>query len=124
MHVSHLMKQISIITSLFLVIGVRAQLTRADHYNTIDNKVYTFSKQKPDAPFDSIVGFVNANFRSHEDKARAYYTWITLNIEFDEDYRGGFAYSLIKTVRDSIPISYMNDRTLETKKAASEAWPI
>jgi hypothetical protein len=60
-------------------LSLNAQVTRVDHYNIIDNKVFTFSKQKPDAPFDTITAFVNTNFQTQEDRARAYYTWIALS---------------------------------------------
>jgi hypothetical protein len=114
---------IKLLSLLVLVISCsqsKAQPTQADRYNTIDKKVYSFSKQKPNAPFDTITSFVNKNFQGSEDKARAYYTWITLNIEFDEDFRGSACYSLIRAIRDSNTVLYMNDRTLDIKRAASE----
>lgn len=58
------------------------QISKADYYNTIDNKVYVFSK-KQDLTHDSIISFVNTNFQKQEDRIRAYYTWIALNISYD-----------------------------------------
>lgn len=76
---------------LFLVIifcgfSVHAQVTKADYYNTIDNKIFKFSKEKPDAILDTIILFVNTTFQTSEDRARAYYTWIALNISYDVEH--------------------------------------
>lgn len=112
---------------LFYVVGLSlcflslsAQITKADYYNKIDNKVFTFSKQKPDAPFDTITTFVNTNFQIQEDRARAYYTWIALNIEFDEDYRGGSGFSLINDIRNINIIDQREYNTFHDKKSAGE----
>lgn len=101
-------------------ISLSAQVTKADYYNVIDNKIFTFSKQKPDAPFDTITAFVNATFQSQEDKARAYYTWIALNINFDEDYRGASSYFLIKDLKNSDIVSNRVAQAFESRMAASE----
>ena len=105
----------------FCILNLAAQVTRVDHYNIIDNKIFTFSKQKPDAPFDTITAFVNTNFQSQEDKARAYYTWIALNIDYNEDYRGGSSYSLIKEIRNENNVSMRVENTMETKIGGSES---
>ncbi len=101
--------------------SLTAQITKADYYNKIDNKVFTFSKSSPDALFDSITAFVNNNFQTQEAKARAYYTWIVLNINYDEDYRGGKAYSLIKDIRDENNVSMRVENCMISKTGASES---
>lgn len=63
-----------------------AQVTKADYYNTIDNKIFKFSKEVPQASLDTIVSFVNATFQTSEDRVRAYYTWIALNISYDVEH--------------------------------------
>lgn len=101
-------------------LSLNAQVTKADYYNIIDNKVFTFSKQKPEALFDSITTFVNTNFLTQEDRARAYYTWIALNIEFDEDYRGGSSFSLISDIRSINIIDQREYNTFHDRKSAGE----
>lgn len=122
MNTKRLVKQFLSAIFFVFVCGVQAQLTRADYYNTIDNKVYTFSKQKPHAPFDTIVGFVNANFASQEDKARAYYTWTALNISYDVEHMNEI--NLIQIFNIST-VSSSGQRTadvLRTKKAVCEGY--
>jgi hypothetical protein len=116
---------IKLLSLLVLVISCfqcKAQLTRADYYNTIDNKVYTFSKQKPDVPFDTIVSFVNTTFNSQEDKARAYYAWTALNIAYDVEHMNEI--NLIKIFNINT-ISSSNQKTadvLRNKKAVCEGY--
>jgi hypothetical protein len=105
----------------FCILNLNAQVTKADYYNKINNKVFTFSKQKPDAVFDTITAFVNGTFQSQEDRARAYYTWIALNINYDEDYRGSISYSLIKDIRNENNVSMRVNNIIETKLGASES---
>lgn len=113
---------------LFYVVGLSlcflslsAQITKADYYNKIDNKVFTFSKSSLEAPFDTITAFVNNSFQTQEDRARAYYTWIVLNIKYDEDYRGSISYNLIKDIRNENNVSMRVDNIMETKVGASES---
>ncbi len=105
---------------IFKITFLKAQITKADYYNKIDNKVFTFSKEQPNAPFDTIASFVNQTFQSSEDRARAYYTWIALNIEFNEDYRGSSSLSLINVLRDTNNVVHSANNAMETKSAASE----
>lgn len=101
-------------TSLF------AQVTKADYFNTIDNKVYVFSKSHIQSPFDTITFFVNNTFKNSVDRARAYYTWIALNIKFDEDFRGSSSYFLIKDLRSKEIVSNRAVQAFESRMAASE----
>jgi len=59
-----------------------AQLSKAEHYNKIDNKIFLLSK-KESLSIDSVINFVNKEFTLTEDKVRAYYTFISLNISYD-----------------------------------------
>jgi Transglutaminase-like superfamily len=103
-------------------ISLSAQVTKADYYNVIDNKVFTFSKQKPNAPFDTITAFVNATFQSQEDRARAYYTWIALNISYDVEHMNEL--NLLKTYNVSSISSYNQKSAdvLKNKKAVCEGY--
>ena len=100
----------------------KAQITKADYYNTIDNKVFTFSKQKSDAPFDTIVAFVNSTFSSQEDRARAYYTWTALNISYDIDHMNEI--NLIKTfnINSILSSNQKAGDVLKNKKAVCEGY--
>ena len=99
-----------------------AQVTKAVYYNAIDNKVFTFSKQKPDAPFDTITAFVNTAFQSQEDRARAYYTWIALNISYDVEHMNEL--NLFKTFSVNSRSSYNQKPAdvLKSKKAVCEGY--
>ncbi len=100
----------------------QAQLTRADYYNTIDNKVYSFSKQKPTAPFDTIVSFVNNNFASQEDKARAYYTWTALNITYDVEHMNEINLIQIFNISTVTSSGQKTADVLKNKKAVCEGY--
>jgi len=104
------------------VFSAKAQLTKADYYNNIDNKIYTFSKHRPNAVFDTITTFVNASFTNAEDKVRAYYTWIALNIVYDTDYMNNL--NLISTFNINT-IASSNQKAedvMKNKKAVCEGY--
>lgn len=114
-----------VLLALFLSLAfstIRAQLTRADYYNTIDNKVYSFSKQKPAASFDTIVSFVNANFASQEDKARAYYTWTALNIAYDVEHMNEINLIQIFNINTVTSSGQKTADVLKSKKAVCEGY--
>lgn len=111
-----------IILGITASLGGSAQLTREDHYNTIDNKVYTFSKQKPAAPFDSIVGFVNTTFTSQEDKARAYYTWTALNISYDVEHMNELNLIRVFNINTISSSGQKTPDVLRSKKAVCEGY--
>jgi len=114
-----------VLLALFLSLAfstIHAQLTRADYYNTIDNKVYSFSKQKPDAPFDTIVSFVNVNFASQEDKARAYYTWTALNIAYDVEHMNEINLIQIFNINTVTSSGQKTADVLKSKKAVCEGY--
>lgn len=73
-----------LIIFLFLSSNLFSQSSTVDHYNKIDNKIFSFSK-KGIYNFDTIVSYVNEKFTSDDDKIRAFYTWIALNISYDQD---------------------------------------
>ncbi|MES2514261.1 MAG: transglutaminase domain-containing protein [Bacteroidota bacterium] len=111
---------ISVVFIIVFGAQFNAQVTKDDHYDVIDNKVYVFSKANPDALLDTITSFVNTHFQSAEDRARAYYTWLALNIEFDEDYRESIGFSLINDIRSPNVISQRIFNALQAKKSAGE----
>ncbi len=99
-----------------------AQVTRVDHYNIIDNKVFTFSKQKPDAPFDTVTSFVNTNFQSQEDRARAYYTWIALNISYDVEHMKELDLMQLFSVSGETSANQKGLAVIKNKKAVCEGY--
>jgi hypothetical protein len=52
--------------------------------NKIDNTIFLFSKRER-LIIDSVVSFVNQTFTKEEDKVRAYFSFISLNIDYDVD---------------------------------------
>lgn len=50
--------------------------------NKIDNEIFLFSKRES-INIDSVVSFVNQTFTKEEDKVRAYFSYISLNISYD-----------------------------------------
>lgn len=67
-----------------LITASNAQLTKVDYYNSIDNKIFLLSK-KQQMPYDSVVCAIGRLFSKEEDKVRAFYTWIALNISYDSE---------------------------------------
>ena len=100
----------------------KAQITKADYYNVIDNKIFTFSKQKPDAPFDTITAFVNTNFQSQEDRARAYYTWIALNISYDVEHMKELDLMQLFSVSGETSANQKGLAVIKNKKAVCEGY--
>lgn len=103
-------------------LSLNAQVTKADYYNIIDNKVFTFSKQKSDAPFDTITAFVNTNFKTQEDRARAYYTWIALNISYDVEHLNELNLMQIFSVNRMTSTGQKSLDVLKSKKAVCEGY--
>jgi transglutaminase/protease-like cytokinesis protein 3 len=68
---------------LFLPVFFFGQTDKST-YQKIDSLVIQFSERKDLTP-DSVIGFVNTEFLSDSDKVRAYYKWISYNIEYDVD---------------------------------------
>lgn len=52
--------------------------------NKIDNVVFLFSK-RANLTIDNVVNFVNQTFKNEEDKVRAYFSYISLNISYNLD---------------------------------------
>lgn len=69
---------------LFTCSSAISQITKADYYNKIDNKMFLLSKNK-ELQFDSIVSNVMRLYPKNEDRVRAYYTWIALNVAYDTE---------------------------------------
>jgi hypothetical protein len=87
----------------------------------IDNKIAAFSKEKPDAPFDTITAFVNAVFQTQEEKARAYYKWIALNISYDVEHLNEMNLMQLFSVNSSSTNQKVAD-VLKDKKAVCEGY--
>lgn len=106
----------------FCFFSLNAQVTKADYYNKIDNKVFTFSKTAPDAPFDSITAFVNNNFQTQEDRARAYYTWIALNVSYDVEHLNELNLMKVFSVNRVTSTGQKTKDVLKNKKAVCEGY--
>lgn len=101
-----------------------SQQTRVIENAKVDNKIYTFSKRNL-FTLDSIALFVNSNFNSNIDKVRAYYTWVALNISYDNDlleaYKANVIYG-IKSVNGHK--NQQPDTVLKYKKAVCEGYSL
>lgn len=102
--------------------SLRAQITKADYYNKIDNKVFTFSKLSPNAPFDTITAFVNNNFQTQEDRVRAYYTWIALNISYDVEHLNELNLMMVFNIDRIISTGQKTTDVLKSKMAVCEGY--
>lgn len=111
---------VSILVGFFSI--CKAQVTKADYYNKIDNKIFTFSKQQPNAPFDSITSFVNINFQNQEDRVRAYYTWIALNISYDVEHLDELNLMQMFNVNRAGSTNQRTPDVLKSKKAVCEGY--
>jgi hypothetical protein len=104
---------------LLLPFCSHAQLSRVDYYNTIDNKIFAYSK-KQDQGFDSITAFVNKTFILQEDRVRAYYTWIALNINYDTKRLHELEVMSIFNVRGNNDFSQVADTVLKRRIGVCE----
>lgn len=113
---------ISCLVILFNASVSFSQLTKEDYYNRIDNKIFTYSKKNSKAPFDSVLHFVNQSFPALPDRARAYYTWIALNISYDVTHLNNL--NLFQTFNvTNVSSSGQNpDEVLSTQKAVCEGF--
>lgn len=105
---------------LCLALQISAQ-SKAVYYNTIYNKVFMFSKNKA-AGFDSVVSYVNRSFASNEDRVRAYYTWIALNVSYDTKRLQDLEVLKHMQMRDASDISQNADTVFRKRKAVCEGY--
>ena len=79
------MKLILLITSIVLLsLSLPAQKPAANEYAAVDKKAL----QMPDSltlNTNDIAAYINANFKTEKDKARAIFIWIASNIQYDID---------------------------------------
>lgn len=103
---------------------VFSQLSEAEYYNRIDNKMYLFSKQRNNHA-DSLVRYVNTEFISGKDKVRAYYTWIALNITYDTDLLDEYKITTELGLRRLSSINTQHpDTVLKYRKAVCEGFSL
>lgn len=109
---------------LFTVLSLPlfSQLTKVDYYNNIDNAIYTYSKSKANAPFDSVVSFVNEHFSTQPDRVRAYYTWIALNISYDVEYLNSLNYMQLFSLNNLSSAGQKASTVFSSKKAVCEGY--
>lgn len=105
---------------VWLALQISAQ-SKAVYYNTIDNKVFLFSKNKTTG-FDSVVSYVNSNFAAKEDRVRAYYTWIALNISYDTKRLQDLEILKHMQLGDASDISQNADTVFRKRKAVCEGF--
>jgi hypothetical protein len=96
-----------------------AQLSKAEYYHSIDNKIFHYSK-KEKQDFDSITTFVNKTFSLPEDRLRAYYTWTALNISYDTRRLHELELMSVFNVNGSNNFSQVADTVLKRKTGVCE----
>ena len=107
---------------LFVNFSSQAQLTKEDYFNTIDNKIFAYSKQKPDATFDSVVAYVNKTMTVPSDKVRAYYTWIALNISYNTSHLKNLNLFQTFGINSVSSSGQKPDEVFKTKQAVCEGY--
>ena len=116
----NILKYIVVLNFCFL--SSISQITKADYYNKIDNKIFTFSKSLPNATFDTITAFVNNNFQTQEDRVRAYYTWIALNISYDVEHLNELNTMKVFNADKISSTGQKTNDVLKNKKAVCEGY--
>lgn len=76
------MKYLCIYLFIFYCPAVQAQ--EHTNYATVDTRALQIPKEKTYVP-DSIVNYVQINFKTEPEKVRAIYRWITANIRYSKD---------------------------------------
>lgn len=97
------------------------QFHKAPYYNLIDNQVYVYSK-KPHQNFDSVVAYVNGRFPKTEDRVRAYYTWIALNVAYDMGRINDLTTYKLYNMRNESEFTQNADTVFNRRKAVCEGF--
>lgn len=111
---------------IFIIVLVKAsfgQLSKADYYNAIDNKIYTLSKNES-LTLDSLIKYVKINFISPEDKVRAFYSWVAQNIIYDINHLNNMVSLSKMNVKMQSGISQNADTVFIKKKAVCEGYSL
>ena len=102
--------------------NIIAQVTKAEYYRQTDLKILEFSNKYPNAPFDSIVAFVNNTCPSQENKVRSYYTWIASNISYDLDHKNTIELVQMFKTNTSLNSNQTADEVFKNRKAVCEGY--
>jgi hypothetical protein len=105
------MKPIIFIFLILITISISAQKVVVNEYAAIDKKAIKI----PDTITTTTTGianFINTNFKTDKEKARAIFIWIASNIEYD--VANMFAINFYATKEDKI------EKALKTKKGICE----
>ncbi|MCD6067780.1 MAG: transglutaminase domain protein [Bacteroidetes bacterium] len=115
------MKRLCLLPFLLLLLPLcsPAQFSKIEYYNSIDNKIFLFSK-KDKQSFDSVTAFVNKNFSKTEDRVRAYYTWTALNVSYDTKRLRDLEIMSIYNVNGSNNFSQVADTVFKRKTGVCE----
>jgi len=106
---------------VLFALPARAQLSKAEYYNRIDNQVYLYSKKsRPD--FDSVLAFVNGHFSKTEDRVRAYYTWIAMNVAYDMSRINDLNTYKLYNMRNESEFTQNADTVFNRRKAVCEGF--
>lgn len=109
---------------LAAVAPAAAQLSEADYYSRIDNRIFMLSKSRL-ASFDSLISYVNTEFVSERDKVRAFYTWIALNISYDKELLDSYEITTSLGLRRlSSSNTQHPDTVLKYRKAVCEGFSL
>lgn len=74
----NILNRVNVFLLLFLSIS---SLIYAQDYTSVDAKIKAYPKAFTNV--DRLAGRVNADFKTEEEKARAFFTWIASNIKYD-----------------------------------------
>ena len=106
------MRQLNLLVFLlFFIQFLNAQPIVKSEYIAIDKKALLI----PDSlttTTDGIAGYINSNFNTNKEKARAAYIWVASNIQYD--IQNMFAINIYASKEEKI------DKTLKTRKGICE----
>jgi transglutaminase/protease-like cytokinesis protein 3 len=93
-----------------------------ENYSRIDNEIYLYSK-KGNRNFDSVLAFVTRNYSDQEERARAFYIWIALNINYDTEKIEDLEFQRVWNVKTHFrPTSQLADTVIKNGKAVCEGF--
>ena len=107
---------------LFCTSRMAAQAAEETSYQNIDSKVFLL-KQTSQFNFDSLVLFVQLNFKSDKEKLRAIYTWIASNITYDQTRLKSYEFNALYGLKSLSSSNSQNpDTVFKYKKAVCEGY--
>ena len=99
-----------------------SQITKTEYYKVIDKQTLDFSKNYPQASFDSVISFVNNSFQTQEHKVRSYYTWIASTISYDLEHKNMMDVVQMFKTNTSLNSNQTAEEVFLNKKAVCEGY--